>query len=55
MLTIVQLTRRFDKLGVAYRENVSVPKGTKGAGKVVTFEEFEDDYEDDTGDDRYYV
>ena len=36
------ITRRFDKLGVAYRENVSVPKGSKGAGKVVTVEEFED-------------
>jgi len=31
---MAQLIRRFDKLGVAYRENVSVPKGTKGAGQV---------------------
>ena len=30
------MARRFDKLGVAYRENVSVPKGSKGAGQVVT-------------------
>jgi len=29
-----QLIRRFDSLGVAYRENVSVPKGTTGAGQV---------------------
>jgi len=28
------LIRRFDNIGVAYRENVSVPKGTKGAGQV---------------------
>ena len=27
--------RRLDELGVAYRENVSVPKGSGGAGKVL--------------------
>ena len=32
--------RRLDELGVAYRENVSVPKGSGGAGKVlVCFDE----------------
>ena len=34
------LFRRLDELGVAYRENVSVPKGSGGAGKVlVCFDE----------------
>ena len=33
-------SRRLDELGVAYRENVSVPKGSGGAGKVlVCFDE----------------
>ena len=34
------INRRLDELGVAYRENVSVPKGSGGAGKVlVCFDE----------------
>ena len=28
--------RRLDDLGVAYRENVSVPKGSGGAGSVLS-------------------
>ena len=34
--------RRRDDLGVAYRENVSVPKGSGGAGSVLSCKDFVD-------------